>query len=155
MDNLHILSSTTIQSTPRNAVQTTHQLAPTKLMSRLVEDEGCHQEETTQDAMIDYDVQEPEDDDMSKMYKSKTALQISKAIGPQQILKVYDTFQTELKLKISEKKIKPSHTEKARYESLLSQIHTKVSSLKYELNRDIKRFETEHYQTVAGKLIGT
>ena len=81
--------------------------------------------------MTDCDIQEPEDDDMSRMYKLKAAVQISKAIEPQQILKVYDALWTELKLKMSEKKIKPSHVEKAKYESLLAQTHTKVSSQKW------------------------
>ena len=54
-------------------------------MSRLVHDEDditCQQESTTH-IMIDWDVQEPEDDiNTCTMYKSKAALQISKAIGP-------------------------------------------------------------------------
>ena len=62
------------------------------------------------------------------MYKSKAALQISKAIGPQQILKVYNALQTDLKIKVSEKKLKPSHIEKTMYESLLPQIHTSFIS---------------------------
>lgn len=113
VDDLHIQTTNTIQSTPCHAIQITHQLVPTKLLPRLVDNEdeyeGYQQEEITQDAMIDCDIQEPEDDDMSRMYKSKAAAQISKAIGPQQILKVYDALRTELKLKISEKKKSNHH----------------------------------------------
>ena len=147
LTNIHIHVT---QNTPQNSAQITHQLASTNLLSRLVHDEddgSCQQEGTTHDVMIDCDIQEPEDDiNTCTMYKSKAALQISKAIGPQPILKVYDALRTDLKIKISEKKLKPSHTEKTRYESLLAQILTKVSSQKYELKRDIKCFETEHYQ---------
>lgn len=35
------------------------------------------------------------------MYKSKAALQISKAIGPQPILKVYDALRTDLGMNLS------------------------------------------------------
>ena len=100
----------------------------------------------TQDVTVDCDVQESENDVISGIYKSQAAVQISKVIRPQQILAIYDALRTELKLEISEKSIKPSHVEKARYESLLAQIHIKVSSQKYELKRDIKHFETERYQ---------
>ena len=104
------------QNTPQNSAQITHQLARTKFLSRLVHDEddsSCQQEGTTQDAMTDCDIQESADDiNICTMYKSKAALQISKAIAPQQILKVYNTLRTELKIKVSEKKLKPSQHRK-------------------------------------------
>ena len=148
MNDLTNIHAHVAQNTPQNSTQITHQLASTKLLVHDEDDGSYQQEGTTHDAMIDCDIQEPEDDDINTctMYKSKAALQISKAIGPQPILKVYDALRTDLKIKVSEKKLKPSHTEKTRYESLLAQIHTKVSSQKYELKRDIKCFETEHYQ---------
>ena len=66
-DLTNILAHVT-QNTPQYSAQISHQLAPTKLLSRLVHDEddgSCQQERTTHDAMIDCDIQEPEDDDIN------------------------------------------------------------------------------------------
>lgn len=54
MGAMNDLTTDTTQNTPQNSAQITHQLAPTKLLSRLVDDENdssCQQEGTTQDAM--------------------------------------------------------------------------------------------------------
>ena len=84
VDDLHIQMTITTQNTPRNAAQTTYQLAPTKLLSRLLdnqedEDEGC-QQEVTHNVMVDCDVQESENDDVSGIYKSRLLCKLVKLL---------------------------------------------------------------------------
>lgn len=81
------------------------------------------------DIAIDYVVREPEVEDST--YKSKAALQISKAIGTQQILTDYDNIRTQLKHKAATTEgVKPSLSEKWKYDSLLSQLRTQLLSTK-------------------------
>jgi hypothetical protein len=68
-------------------------------------------------------------------YESKAATQISKAIGNPQILTLFDKLRVELKSKTAEKVT----LEKQKYTSVLSQVHTKVLSTKYELKSSMKQ----------------
>ena len=68
-------------------------------------------------------------------YKSKAALQISTAIGTQQIVADYDNIRAQLKTKPLPQKNLNLHLhkkmEKWKYDSLLSQLHTQLLSTKY------------------------
>ena len=78
-------------------------------------------------------------------FKSKAAIQISKAIGRMDLLKEYDTLRVKLKDKSSIKGYKPSSSEKKHYNELLSRVHTQVLSTKHKLKAEIKQFETSYY----------
>ena len=85
-------------------------------------DESSARTQAITAASIECQMKEPEKEHTT--YESK-AIQICKAIGNPQILTVFD------KLKISQE-IKLTPLEKQKYASVLSQVHTKVLSTKYE-----------------------
>ena len=97
----------------------------------------------TENAKISCEIPHSENEMLD--FKSKAAIQISKAIGRMDILKEYDTLRTKLKGKSAIKGYKPSPSEKKRYNELLSHVHTQVLSTKHKLKVEIKRFETNYY----------
>lgn len=132
--------TTTTGQTPRSS----HQLYPLTLFSAEdTVDKSCASTEAVTAASFECQMKEPEMEHTT--YESKAATQICKAIGNPKILTVFDKLRVELKSKISQK-VKPTHLEKQKYASVLSQVHTKILSKKYELKSTIKKFEIEHFQ---------
>ena len=95
--------------------------------------------------MITYEFDAQDEMVEDNTFQSKAAIQIHKTIGSLDVLQEFDELRTNLKKKSSIKGYRPSSSDKERYKTLLSQVHTQVLSTKYKLKTDIKKFETNYY----------
>ena len=77
-------------------------------------------------------------------YKTKAAILISKVVQHNPALQEFDILRNSLKSKKMNKQ-KPTLSEQERYELLLAQLHTAVTSSKSVLKQNILKFENEYY----------